>query len=73
VGDKLADMLKQLGVTLYPPEGEAMQWWDRLKVAMGTASSEFVDSFAALISGEIAQRGVFGDCGECCIEHDRGR
>jgi hypothetical protein len=27
-----------------PPAGEAKQWWDRLKAAMGTASSEFVNA-----------------------------
>jgi hypothetical protein len=28
----------------YPPVGDAKQWWERLKAAMGTASSEFVDA-----------------------------
>jgi len=26
----------------YPPAGDAKEWWDRLKAAMGTASSDFV-------------------------------
>jgi len=27
---------------LYPPDGEERIWWDRLKKALGTASSDFV-------------------------------
>ena len=26
----------------YPPDGEQKQWWDRLKAALGTTSSDFV-------------------------------
>src|SRR5262249_26337889 len=26
----------------YPPQGDTHQWWDRLKSAMGTVSSDFV-------------------------------
>jgi hypothetical protein len=26
----------------YPPAGDAKEWWNRLKAAMGTASSDFV-------------------------------
>ena len=26
----------------YPPAGDAKEWWDRLKAAIGTASSDFV-------------------------------
>jgi hypothetical protein len=28
----------------YPPDGESKLWWDRLKKAMGTASSDFVNA-----------------------------
>src|SRR5262245_10897111 len=28
----------------YPPDGQAREWWLRLKNAFGTASSEFVDA-----------------------------
>ena len=28
----------------YPPEGQACEWWQRLKHALGTASSAFVDA-----------------------------
>jgi hypothetical protein len=35
----------------YPPDGQAGDWWQRLKEAFGTASSEFVDaSLAQLIA-----------------------
>ncbi len=27
---------------VYPPTGDSMEWWTRLKAAMGTASSDFV-------------------------------
>jgi hypothetical protein len=29
---------------LYPPDGEESIWWDRLKKALGTASSDFVNA-----------------------------
>jgi hypothetical protein len=28
----------------YPPDGQAREWWQRLKNAFGTASSEFVQA-----------------------------
>src|SRR5205085_2910085 len=28
----------------YPPDGESKLWWDRLKGALGTSSSDFVNS-----------------------------
>jgi hypothetical protein len=28
----------------YPPDGEKNVWWDRLKKALGTASSDFVNA-----------------------------
>ncbi len=33
----------------YPPNGDEKRWWDRLKAAMGTTSSEFVN--ATLVRG----------------------
>ena len=30
----------------YPPDGQAREWWQRLKDAFGTASSAFVDRFS---------------------------
>src|SRR2546429_3171126 len=33
--------------TLYPPDGEAKNWWRALKVALGTSSSSFVDASLA--------------------------
>ena len=30
----------------YPPDGETRAWWDRLKRALGTSSSAFVNSYA---------------------------
>jgi hypothetical protein len=29
---------------LYPPDGQAKMWWDRLKKALGTESSDFVNA-----------------------------
>ena len=29
---------------MYPPDGERKQWWDALKLALGTASSSFVNT-----------------------------
>jgi hypothetical protein len=28
----------------YPPDGQAREWWQRLKLALGTSSSHFVDA-----------------------------
>jgi hypothetical protein len=32
------------GVVPYPPDGQAREWWQRLKNAFGTTSSAFVDA-----------------------------
>lgn len=49
----------------YPPQEGAKEWWERLKAAMGTASSDFVNatlfqlqSAARLPSGGISEIGV---------------
>jgi hypothetical protein len=42
--------LRRLGVNygkLYPPDGEARNWWRALKAALGTASSSFVNASLA--------------------------
>ena len=33
----------------YPPDGDAKRWWDRLKAALGTTSSDFVNATLAQI------------------------
>ena len=33
----------------YPPDGDAKGWWDRLKAALGTTSSDFVNATLAQI------------------------
>ena len=45
----------------YPPDGEQKQWWDRLKVALGTTSSDFVN--ATLVQIQNASR---LPCGGIC-------
>jgi|SRR5947209_2343248 len=42
--------MRRLGAnygTLYPPDGEAKNWWRALKVALGTTSSSFVSASLA--------------------------
>ena len=35
----------------YPPDGESEIWWDRLKQALGTASSDFVNASLFQLQG----------------------
>jgi hypothetical protein len=49
----------------YPPAGEVKQWWDRLKAAMGTASSEFVN--ATLLQLQSAARLPNGGVSETAV------
>jgi hypothetical protein len=49
----------------YPVAGEAKQWWDRLKAAMGTASSEFVN--ATLLQLQSAARLPNGGVSETAV------
>lgn len=51
--------------TSYPPKGDGQEWWDRLKAAMGTTSSDFVSqtlyqlqAAARLPMGGISEVGV---------------
>ena len=49
----------------YPPDGQAREWWHRLKNAFGTASSAFVDaSLQQLIA---AARLPFGGISETAV------
>lgn len=49
----------------YPPAGEVKQWWDRLKAAVGTASSEFVN--ATLLQLQSAARLPNGGVSETAV------
>ena len=40
-------LLKADTFQAYPPDGEKKLWWDRLKKALGTASSDFVNAAIA--------------------------
>ncbi|WP_052435632.1 hypothetical protein [Bradyrhizobium japonicum] len=49
----------------YPPEGDHQRWWERLKAALGTTSSDFVNATlmqvqnaSRLPSGGISETGV---------------
>ena len=42
----------------YPPDGESKNWWRRLKKALGTTSSDFVN--ASLLQLQAAARSPFG-------------
>jgi hypothetical protein len=49
----------------YPPDGDAKGWWDRLKAALGTTSSDFVNATLVQIqnasrlpTGGISEMGV---------------
>ena len=49
----------------YPPDGETRAWWDRLKRALGTSSSAFVNS--SLVQLQAAARLPFGDISETAV------
>jgi hypothetical protein len=49
----------------YPPDGEQRQWWDRLKAALGTTSSDFVD--ATLVQIQNASRLPCGGISETSV------
>jgi hypothetical protein len=44
--------------TAYPPDGESKVWWKRLKKALGTMSSDFVNSSLLQL-----QAAAPGECG----------
>jgi hypothetical protein len=49
----------------YPPDGETKAWWDRLKKALGTSSSAFVN--ASLIELQTAARLPFSGVSETAL------
>jgi hypothetical protein len=49
----------------YPPDGEQGRWWDRLKAALGTTSSDFVN--ATLVQIQNASRMPSGGISETSV------
>jgi hypothetical protein len=49
----------------YPPDGETTAWWDRLKRALGTTSSAFVN--ASLLQVQAAARLPFSGISETAL------
>jgi hypothetical protein len=49
----------------YPPNGDEKRWWDRLKVALGTTSSDFVN--ATLVQIQNASRMPSGGISETSV------
>jgi hypothetical protein len=49
----------------YPPDGEQKRWWDRLKAALGTTSSDFVN--ATLVQIQNASRMPSGGISETSV------
>jgi len=49
----------------YPPDGDAKRWWDRLKAALGTTSSNFVN--ATLVQIQNASRMPSGGISETSV------
>ncbi|MCK1586299.1 hypothetical protein [Bradyrhizobium sp. 169] len=49
----------------YPPDGDQQRWWDRLKAALGTTSSDFVN--ATLIQIQNASRLPSGGISETSV------
>jgi hypothetical protein len=49
----------------YPPDGEHKRWWDRLKAALGTTSSDFVN--ATLVQIQNASRLPCGGISETSV------
>jgi hypothetical protein len=49
----------------YPPDGEQRRWWDRLKAALGTTSSDFVN--ATLLQIQNASRMPSGGISEMSV------
>jgi hypothetical protein len=50
---------------VYPPDGDAKRWWDRLKTALGTTSSDFVN--ATLMQIQNASRMPSGGISETSV------
>lgn len=49
----------------YPPDGDEKRWWDRLKAALGTTSSDFVN--ATLVQIQNASRMPSGGISETSV------
>jgi hypothetical protein len=49
----------------YPPDGNGKDWWQRLKKALGTTSSDFVN--ASLLQVQAAARSPYGTISEMAI------
>ena len=49
----------------YPPDGNSKDWWQRLKKALGTTSSDFVN--ASLLQVQAAARSPYGTISEMAI------
>ena len=49
----------------HPPDGETRAWWERLKRALGTSSSAFVN--ASLLQLQAAARLPFGGISETAV------
>src|SRR6476659_4648349 len=49
----------------YPPDGDQRRWWDRLKAALGTTSSDFVN--ATLVQIQNASRMPSGGISEMSV------
>jgi hypothetical protein len=49
----------------YPPDGDGRRWWDRLKAALGTTSSDFVN--ATLVQIQNASRMPSGGISETSV------
>ena len=49
----------------YPPDGDQRRWWDRLKAALGTTSSDFVN--ATLVQIQNASRMPSGSISETSV------
>jgi hypothetical protein len=56
----------------HPPDGQGEIWWARLKEALGTSSSDFVDASLFQLQMAIALQRDFRAGDECRTGHDRG-
>src|SRR5260370_37872884 len=50
----------------YPPDGDEKRWWDRLKAALGTTSSDFVN--ATRLQTQYASRVPSGGISEMSVK-----
>ena len=59
----------------YPPDGQAREWWQRLKNAFGTTSSAFVEAslYQLIAAARLPNSGICGNLCECQLGVHRGR